>query len=443
MKQAVIIFTRVPIPGKTKTRMMPYLTPEECAELHTCFLHDIENECRKCGAELFVSFTPEEEKTRLQGILKEQTYFPQEGADLGEKMHRALQRVLADGYEKCLLIGTDIPEIRAEYLNRAFDILDNTDIVYGRTEDGGYYLVGMKEPHPEVFRISSYGHADVWKETLDALHRIGLTAGFTETLSDMDEPSDLRAYRNRMLTSPSLRESATGQFLSRLEKKISIIIPTYNEKESIQQLQRQLEPIREKCEILFVDGGSTDGTAEAILPPFHVLHSGKGRAVQMNTGAKTASGDILFFLHCDSVLPEDPLGEIRTVMKSHDAGCFGISFDTQSLLMKICARMSNLRAGYGKLMFGDQGIFLDRSLFFQMGMFREIPIMEDYQLSLDLKKRGIHPGMTAHRITTSDRRFSQGTFKRLRVMWQMNRLRARYRRGEDVSALAAEYRDVR
>ena len=88
-------------------------------------------------------------------------------------------------------------------------------------------------------------------------------------------------------------------------------------------------------------------------------------------------------------------------------------------------------------------MFLERELFFDVGMFREIPLMEDYQLSLDLLKRGIHPGLAAHRISTSDRRFPHGAVAKLRVMWQMNRLRARYRRGEDTETLAAEYRDIR
>ena len=94
-------------------------------------------------------------------------------------------------------------------------------------------------------------------------------------------------------------------------------------------------------------------------------------------------------------------------------------------------------------MFGDQGIFLGRELFFQMGGFPDIPLMEDYQFSLNLKKCGIPMGLCKKRLITSERRFSGSFFHKLSIMWKMNRLRARYRKGEDINALAKEYRDIR
>lgn len=92
-------------------------------------------------------------------------------------------------------------------------------------------------------------------------------------------------------------------------------------------------------------------------------------------------------------------------------------------------------------MFGDQGIFIRRKLFFEIGGFPELPIMEDYQFSLTLKELGVKLGITQKRIYTSDRRFVKGG--RLRIMWKMNRLRAMYRRGVDIEKIADLYRDVR
>ena len=94
MRRAIILFTRVPVPGKTKTRMMPYLTEKQCAALHTCFLRDIEAQCRKCEADVFVSYAPEEGgEEKLKHILGEQAgYFPQEGEGLGERMYHALAK---------------------------------------------------------------------------------------------------------------------------------------------------------------------------------------------------------------------------------------------------------------------------------------------------------------------------------------------------------------
>ena len=93
-------------------------------------------------------------------------------------------------------------------------------------------------------------------------------------------------------------------------------------------------------------------------------------------------------------------------------------------------------------MFGDQGIFIKRELFFDVGMFPDIPIMEDYQFSLTLKEMGIKLGMTKHRIYTSTRRFEGNTIDKLRIMWKMNRLRAMYRKGVEPEQIALTLTEV-
>lgn len=225
--------------------------------------------------------------------------------------------------------------------------------------------------------------------------------------------------------------------------KISIIVPVYNEKKTIEGLLESLEPLKGRCEILFVDGGSTDGTLEILKGQYPVLASEKGRAKQMNVGAKESSGDVLFFLHCDSEVPKTALEEIEQVMQKHRAGCFGIAFHSWHFFMFTCRVISNHRVKDRKVMFGDQGIFIERELFFEAGMFPEIPIMEDYQFSLTLKEMGIRLGMAKHRIYTSARRFEGNTITKLKVMWKMNRLRAMYRDGVPLEEIASYYEDVR
>ena len=200
----------------------------------------------------------------------------------------------------------------------------------------------------------------------------------------------------------------------------------------------------QKAEFDKVDlGQGTDRTVSLIDPQFQILHAPKGRAKQMNLGAKKSSGDILFFLHSDSELPKHPLAEIRYVMKDHEAGCFGIAFHSANFFMWTCRVISNHRIRDRKVMFGDQGIFVDRDLFFRVGMFPELPIMEDYQFSLTLKEMGIRLGIAKHRIYTSDRRFPKKTVDKLRVMWKMNRLRKMYRDGVPIGQISDLYRDVR
>lgn len=223
--------------------------------------------------------------------------------------------------------------------------------------------------------------------------------------------------------------------------KISVIIPIYNEEKTIQSFLRTLEPVKQKAEIIFVDGGSTDGTLSLIPEEYKVLNGTKGRAWQMNLGADNSSGDVLFFLHCDSEIPEDSIEQIEKVMKEYQVGCFGIAFHSKNFWMKCCQVISNHRIKDRKVMFGDQGIFIRRELFFRVGGFPLLPIMEDYQFSLTLKEMGVKIGITKKRIYTSDRRFVKG--RRLRVMWRMNRLRAMYRKGVNIEEIARLYKDVR
>ncbi|CBL36041.1 hypothetical protein CL3_12930 [butyrate-producing bacterium SM4/1] len=130
-------------------------------------------------------------------------------------------------------------------------------------------------------------------------------------------------------------------------------------------------------------------------------------------------------------------------MRDYRAGCFGIAFHSRNFFMFTCRVISNHRVKDRKVMFGDQGIFVDRDLFFEVRMFPEIPIMEDYQFSLTLKEKGVRLGMAGKRIYTSDRRFPKGTIPKLRVMWSMNRLRKMYREQVPIEEIARLYQDVR
>ncbi|NLY86135.1 MAG: glycosyltransferase family 2 protein [Tissierellia bacterium] len=223
-------------------------------------------------------------------------------------------------------------------------------------------------------------------------------------------------------------------------KSISIIIPVYNEASTIKQLMDNLEYFRDKSEIIFVDGGSSDNTKSIIEKRYRVVVSPKkGRASQMNYGASLSGGDILFFLHADSHLSPDALERIHEVMeKGYKAGCFKIKFDSRSIIMKICGFMSNLRVRLRNIAFGDQGIFIDRKYFYGLGGYREIPLMEDYQLSMDIKADGEKIALARAKIITSERRFVKNG--RLRTMARMQRLQYMYRKGEDIEKIASLYK---
>ena len=223
---------------------------------------------------------------------------------------------------------------------------------------------------------------------------------------------------------------------------IAVVVPVLNEEAAIGALLERLRPHSRDCEIVFVDGGSTDATRDVVAAEFRVIEAPRGRGGQLNAGARATRADALFFLHADSAPPDDFPDEIRDALTTGEAGCFGISFDTPSLLMRICAALSNFRAYRRRIMFGDQGMFMTRDLFERMGGFPELPLMEDCAFSLALRAAGVRPGKTRRRIVTSARRFGSSTTSRLSTMYHMARLRRMYREGVPIERISREYADV-
>lgn len=193
MRNALILFTRVPVPGQTKTRLMPFLNGEECAAIHSCFVKDIFEKATQVEADVFVFYTPEEKLSLLQELLgQEFAGFPQEGNDLGEKMKHAIGCVLDKGYEKAVLIGTDIPHLGVKTLEQSFENLDTADIVINPTFDGGYYLIGMKREYDSIWKIERYGTNTVIQDTLAHMERENLSVTSGDRYYDIDDKEDLK-----------------------------------------------------------------------------------------------------------------------------------------------------------------------------------------------------------------------------------------------------------
>ena len=214
MKNAVICFTRVPKPGQTKTRLLPVLSPEQCAELHWCFLRDLAEVYKKMDTHLFVAYTPDPNWESLKAVFPDAGFFVQKGADLGEKMYRAIRTVLKLGYESVVLTGADLPMLGTAHLQSGFAALETGDIAIGSTSDGGYYLIGMKQPHKAVFHVEGYGGSSVYENTVAAAEAAGLTVAAAMCCDDVDTPEDLR-----QLLETIDPESHTGRCLQGLKQE--------------------------------------------------------------------------------------------------------------------------------------------------------------------------------------------------------------------------------
>ncbi|EJO5345977.1 TIGR04282 family arsenosugar biosynthesis glycosyltransferase [Clostridium botulinum] len=192
----LIIMTRIPVPYKTKTRLMEIFTGQQCADIHKCFLKDIFDMCEilKDSIDIYITYSDEGDFSIIEpSIPNFAKVFPQSGKDIGEKMKNAVGYVLNKGYKKVILIGSDIPEIQSRDILKAFDILEYKDLCFGPTLDGGYYLVGMKKLNEVVFKNDiKWGDKSVFYSTMELLNKQNLTVDFVGKYEDMDTKEDIK-----------------------------------------------------------------------------------------------------------------------------------------------------------------------------------------------------------------------------------------------------------
>lgn len=224
---------------------------------------------------------------------------------------------------------------------------------------------------------------------------------------------------------------------------VSIIIPTLNEEENIENLLNNLKSLKGDFEVIFSDGGSLDKTVEIIknFGDYKIIKSERGRAKQLNNGAKESNKDILLFLHADSIVEEDVLIKIENFIKNgNKVGCLKIKFDSKKIIMRLFAILSNLRVKYRNIAFGDQAIFIEKKLFEDIGMFDNIPIMEDYKLSIKLKNIFPIKYIDSY-IISSSRRFEKNGIIKTALL--MQKLQYMFRRGVSIDKIANIYNSMK
>jgi rSAM/selenodomain-associated transferase 2 len=223
---------------------------------------------------------------------------------------------------------------------------------------------------------------------------------------------------------------------------ISVIVPVLDEAPVIAEtLRRSRQPgVRE---IIVVDGGSRDATVAVARPLADVvIESRRGRAVQMNAGARRAGGDVLLFLHADTHLPRNFAGAVLAACSRPHVvgGRFDVDLHPSSPLLRVTGELINRRSRLTRVASGDQAIFVRREVFESLGGYAEIPLMEDLDLSRRMKRRG-EIACLRERVVTSSRRWRHdGTVRTILRMWT---LRALYYAGVTPARLHAFYRNAR
>ncbi len=219
---------------------------------------------------------------------------------------------------------------------------------------------------------------------------------------------------------------------------ISVIIPAYNESNTIDRFIDRLSIFDDEFEFVFSVSGDDDTYDKIIKRGFHAIKSKKGRGNQIINGVNNSTGEILLILHSDSFFTENPKSEILKILKNYKMGCFSISFVPKQLIMQIVAFNSNNRVKQRNIAFGDQGMFFTRQFYDEMNGFKNIDLMEDYDFSIRVKEKGYKIFQSKMKIYSSSRRFKKnGAFK---TMWMMQKCQHMYRKGEDIDEIKRMYK---
>jgi uncharacterized protein len=441
---ALILFTKAPVPGLVKTRLIDRTggSPDarDVTELYKSLLVDTlvaaRQACDETGARLIVSFTPKEAENDVRNlvapIFPEAIYAPQEGTTVTQKVRTAFEFAFSTGFEGASLIPGDHPDLDSKNLVDAITRTSDQShptVALGPTFDGGAYLLGFNK---NSFEKINFSVEDTYRVCADIFLKAkseGIPCYFLENKNDIDDWDDAE----RFLRSDVGREdSKTRLALSRFagseagrgqkSKELSIIIPTLNESKSIKGLLNSLKVQTEKnFEIILVDGSSIDDTvSKAWHSADKIAFVGNpSRKRQENTGAFGAKGRVLLFLHADSiVLPTLCKSVVRATSSDSVLGgsCHalfdgvGAKYDFLNALRLCGDKLLRIRGI-------SSGFFVKRRVFVLANGFRE-DVMEE---AVDFQRRtkGWGKFVTLNQsITSSSRRFaSKGAFVPTLVVW--------------------------
>jgi len=425
-REKLIIFTRFPQPGRTKTRLIPLLGAEGAAQLQRDMTEHILARMWPLvtarGVTLEVRFDNGSKAEMRRWLGNAPRFTPQGEGDLGVRMSSAASEAFSAGVQAVVIIGADCPALDSFTVALAFDSLTSNRLVFGPARDGGYYLVGLREPLPTLFEGISWGTGSVLATSLAKAHEIGIEPMLLPELSDIDEPADLELWQNIAQTS----------------RRVSVIVPALNE---AQQLPATLEAAAagNPFEILVADGGSKDETpCLARSRRATLVRAVPGRARQMNAAAAVARGEVLLFLHADTWLPPGYCEAVLAALRRPDTvgGAFRFAIRDRFPARQMVEIMANLRSRLFRMPYGDQALFVRRWAFEKLGGFPEIDIMEDYEFVRRLRDLGRLQMLQAPALT-SGRRWQRLGFFRTTLLNKLMILG--YRSGVSPARLAALY----
>jgi rSAM/selenodomain-associated transferase 2/rSAM/selenodomain-associated transferase 1 len=408
----ICVFAKPPEPGNAKTRLAPAVGAHGAAALAEAFLQDTWTAVSSLPwARAVIASTASFRPSGLGG--SPEIWLQGEG-DLGARLERIFRRALSES-DCAFALGADSPGLPPRLLEQARDAMREADAVIGPCEDGGFYLLGLRQCPAGLLAEIRWSELDTFEQVSARLRQAGLRVLILDPWFDVDHPEDLEKLRKKIVAG-EIKADATRKTLDILSfaetaatLRVSVILPVLNERESLPRAIASLESQPWVHEIIVVDAGSTDGTREWLRQQKRtaVIESVPGKGLQINAGAQKAAAEFLLFLHADSFLPPDAGEQIQKILRAEKnaGGCFCVRFEeTGPWSLKLVSAGINLRTRLARTGTGDQAIFVRKEAFARAGGCPDWPLFEDVELVRRIKKQGEF-GVVSSAVTISPRRY--------------------------------------
>lgn len=402
-RNALIYFMKAPVVGRVKTRLAQSIGDDYAATLYRMMCRHLL--CVKLPQDTDVIIAYDDNlHAHLPTYVKRKQFFFQSSGDLGERMYDAFQNVFSQNYQRVILVGSDIPDITEEILQKALTLLYKNNAVLSPTRDGGYYLIGFQADSfcHKPFQGITYSKEDVYEKTLAKMHHLKVAK--TKMLRDIDTLDDLRAFASKSSDTPL---SYYAQSLLNILPRISVIIPVFHEDETLLKTITHLRTNAhlKNYEIIVVDTHEKTTVNRLCLEEVRLAFAPKGRASQMNEGARIAQGDVVLFLHADTLVPHHWDTLTLQALDVKKVGAFSFGINDPHIALSFIETMANFRSFITKIPYGDQAHFFETTFFRELGGYAQIPLMEDVEIMRRLKKQGHKVALLKPKVLTSSRRW--------------------------------------
>lgn len=422
----VMLFLQAPRTGAVKPRLAADLGEERTLDLYRAMA---ERQLREVppGWSVEIHFDPAHAEDDMRAWLGPSRHYRAQGdGDLGRRLKKAFAAAFGRGATTVIAIGSDCPELDQETFHEAVARLSRAELVLGPASTGGYYLLALRRPAPDLFDNIPWSSNQVATTLLARAKLLGLSRELLTPKDSLEDNTIYRAYLGRVARKTAATDSLT------------VIVPTLNDAATLDATLTAAVQSLPGSRLIVVDGQSSDRTREiAARHGAKIVVTRRGRGHQYRAGAACAETDWLLFLPPDAILPAETGIVFGNFIQQMDVqvATFRLRFDRAHWFLRACGWCTRFDSVFTR--FGSQGILIRREFYDALGGFPDWPLFEDVAL-LQRARAATRIHSLPATVTASARRFNQrGPVVQ---QWHNARLLIRYLTGTPVAELAVESR---